>query len=65
MVAHYLLQPEQRHNMDYLADVLLHYKTVDIESLIGTKGKKQQCMRNVPITQICEYAAEDADVTLK
>ncbi|MCU6768925.1 DNA polymerase I [Barnesiella propionica] len=65
MVAHYLLQPEQRHNMDYLADVLLHYKTVDIESLIGPKGKKQQCMRNVPITQICEYAAEDADVTLK
>lgn len=65
MIAHYLLQPEQRHNMDYLAEVYLHYKTIPIEELIGPRGKGQLCMRNVEATQICEYAAEDADVTLK
>ena len=65
MVAHYLLQPEQRHNMDYLAEVYLKYKTIHIEELIGPKGKNQLSMRQVPIEKICEYAAEDADITLK
>ena len=65
MVAHYLLQPEQRHNMDYLAEVYLKYKTVHIEELIGPKGKNQLSMRQVPIEKISEYAAEDADITLK
>ena len=65
MVAHYLLQPEQRHNMDYLAEVYLKYKTVHIEELIGPKGKNQLSMRQVPIEKISEYAAEDANITLK
>ncbi|BEG62879.1 DNA polymerase I [Coprobacter fastidiosus] len=65
MVAHYLLQPEQRHNMDYLAEIYLKYKTVHIEELIGPKGKNQLSMRQVPIEKISEYAAEDADITLK
>ena len=65
MIAHYLLQPEQRHNMDYLAEVYLHYKTIPIEELIGPKGKGQLSMRDVPLEKICEYAAEDADITLK
>ena len=65
MVAHYLLQPEQYHNMDYLANVYLGYKPVAIEELIGPKGKKQLSMRQVPIEQIYQYAAEDADVTLQ
>lgn len=65
MIAHYLLQPEQRHNMDYLAEVYLHYKTIPIEDLIGLKGKGQLSMRDVPLEKICEYAAEDADITLK
>lgn len=65
MIAHYLLQPEQRHNMDYLAEVYLHYKTIPIEDLIGPKGKGQLSMRDVPLEKICEYAAEDADITLK
>ncbi len=62
MLAHYLIDPEQRHNMDYLADVYLNYETVHIEELIG-KGKSQISMRMVPIGQLKEYAAEDADVT--
>ena len=65
MIAHYLLNPELRHNMDYLAETYLKYKTVSIEELIGPKGKKQGNMRNVPLNQISEYAAEDADVTLQ
>lgn len=65
MVAHYLLQPEQYHNMDYLASIYLGYKTVEIEELIGPKGKKQLSMRQVPIEQIYPYAAEDADITLQ
>ena len=64
MVAHYLLQPEMRHGMDYLAEVLLHYSTIKIEELIG-KGKGQLCMRDVAVERVAEYAAEDADVTLK
>lgn len=65
MIAHYLLNPELRHGMDYLAETYLKYKTVPIEDLIGPKGKKQASMRTVPIEQIKEYAAEDADVTLR
>lgn len=65
MIAHYLLNPELRHGMDYLAETYLKYKTVPIEQLIGPKGKKQLSMRDVPTAQIAEYAAEDADVTLK
>jgi DNA polymerase I len=63
MIAHYLIQPELRHNMDYLSEVYLNYKPVAIEELIGKKGKGQLNMRDVKIEKICEYAAEDADVT--
>ncbi|MBR3950740.1 MAG: DNA polymerase I [Bacteroidaceae bacterium] len=63
MIAHYLLQPEQRHNMDYLAEVYMQYRTIPIENLIGAKGKGQLSMRQAPIKEVCEYAAEDADVT--
>jgi DNA polymerase-1 len=65
MIAHYLLNPELRHGMDYLAETYLAYKTVHIEELIGAKGKNQLSMRNVPPEKITEYAAEDADITLK
>lgn len=65
MIAHYLLQPELRHGMDYLAEVYLKYQTIEIEALIGPKGKNQQNMRDVPIDKIAIYAAEDADITLK
>ncbi|MEG0948005.1 MAG: DNA polymerase I [Bacteroidales bacterium] len=64
MLAHYLIQPEQRHGMDYLAEVYLKYQTIHIEELIG-KGKGQLSMRQVALPAICEYACEDADVTLK
>ena len=65
MIAHYLLNPELRHGMDYLAETYLKYKPVPISQLIDPKGKNQLCMRDVPLAQIAEYAAEDADVTLK
>ena len=65
MVAHYLLQPDGHHNMDYLAEIYLGHKTISIDSLIGAKGKSQRSMRDVPLAQICEYAAEDADITLR
>lgn len=65
MVAHYLLQPDGHHNMDYLAEVYLGHKTISIENLIGAKGKNQRSMRDVPLVEICEYAAEDADITLR
>lgn len=65
MIAHYLLEPDQRHNMDYLAETYLHYKPVPIEDLIGKKGGGQVSMRQVPLDKIKEYAAEDADVTLQ
>jgi DNA polymerase-1 len=64
MIAHYLINPEQRHNMDYLAETYLNYKTIHIEELIGAKGKGQLNMRDVPLEIISEYAAEDADITL-
>ncbi|MCQ2975672.1 MAG: DNA polymerase I [Bacteroidales bacterium] len=63
MVAHYMLQPEQRHNMDYLSEVYLKYTPVHIEELIGEKGKTQINMSQVDISKIKEYAGEDADVT--
>ena len=65
MIAHYLLNPELRHNMDYLAETYLKYKTVHIEELIGPKGKSQRSMRDVPVAEVAEYAAEDADITLR
>ena len=65
MIAHYLLEPDHRHNMDYLSETYLHYQPVPIESLIGKRGKKQGNMRDVPLEIIKEYAAEDADVTLQ
>ena len=65
MIAHYLLQPELRHNMDYMAETCLGYQTIHIDRLIGPKGKKQKSMRDLPPEEVCEYAAEDADVTLR
>ncbi len=65
MIAHYLLQPELRHGMDYLADIYLNYKTIHIDELIGPKGKNQLNMRSVALDKITDYAAEDADITLQ
>ena len=65
MIAHYVLQPEQKHNMDILAETLLGYQTVHIDQLIGPKGKGQKNMRDLSPADICDYAAEDADVTLR
>ncbi|MCB9081064.1 MAG: DNA polymerase I [Lewinellaceae bacterium] len=63
MVAHYLLEPELRHNMDYLSETYLGYKPVSITALIGGKGEDQRTMREVPVEEVKEYAAEDADIT--
>jgi DNA polymerase-1 len=65
MLAHYLLEPDLRHNMDFLSETYLSYKPVSIESLIGEKGKNQKNMRSVPVEKILEYATEDADVTFQ
>ena len=65
MIAHYLIQPELHHNMDYMAETLLGYKTVHIDELIGAKGKHQKNMRDLSPTDIYEYASEDADITLQ
>lgn len=65
MLAHYVFQPELHHNMDFMAETLLHYRTVHIEELIGPKGKHQKNMRDLDPKDVYEYAAEDADVTLK
>jgi DNA polymerase-1 len=65
MIAHYLINPELRHGMDYLSATYLHYRPVPIESLIGAKGRYQLSMRDVPVEKVAEYAAEDADVTLR
>ena len=65
MIAHYVLQPELHHGMDYLAEVYLKYETIKIEELIGPKGKNQRNMRDLPPTEVYKYACEDADVTLK
>lgn len=65
MIAHYLLQPELRHNMDYMAETLLNYQTIHIDQLIGAKGRGQRSMRDLAPTQVYEYACEDADITLR
>lgn len=65
MIAHYLIEPEMRHNMDMMAMTYLNYSPVDIESLIGKKGKGQLTMRDVDVQKIVEYAGEDADITLQ
>lgn len=65
MVAHFLIQPEMRHNMDVLAETYLNYSPVSIETLIGKKGKGQLSMRDVPLEKISAYAAEDADITFQ
>lgn len=65
MVAHYLLNPDGRHGMDYLSEMYLDYKPVSIESLIGKKGKNQRTLRDVDVQTQTDYAAEDADVTFQ
>ena len=65
MLAHYLINPELQHNMDYMAETLLYYRTIHIEELIGPKGKGQKNMRNLDPKDVYEYAAEDADITLQ
>lgn len=65
MIAHYVLQPELRHGMDYLAEIYLHYQTIPIDELIGPKGKNQKNMRDLAPEEVYRYACEDADVTLK
>lgn len=65
MIAHYLIDPELQHNMDYMAETILHYRTIHIEELIGPKGKNQKNMRDLDPKDVYEYAAEDADITLK
>ena len=65
MIAHYLLQPELKHNMDYMAETLLGYRTIPITQLIGEKGRGERTMRQVPIEEVVPYACEDADITLQ
>ena len=65
MIAHYLLEPDLRHSMDYLAEIYLHYKPVSIETLIGKKGRNQKSMADLPSEEIYEYACEDADITFQ
>jgi len=65
MIAHYLLQPELRHGMDYLAEIYLKYRTIHYADIVGAKGKNQASIRTVEINRLCDYAAEDADVTFQ
>lgn len=65
MIAHYLMQPDLKHNLNYLSEQYLNYKPISIEELIGKKGTKQESMRNVPAQKITDYACEDADLTLQ
>ncbi len=65
MIAHYLLQPELKHNMDFMAETYLGYKTIHIDELIGAKGKNQKSMQSLAPNQVYEYACEDADITLQ
>ncbi|MGB4929884.1 MAG: DNA polymerase I, partial [Chitinophagales bacterium] len=65
MIAHYLLEPELRHGMDFLAETYLGYSPVSIETLIGKKGKNQLSMRDADVNKVCEYSSEDADITLQ
>ena len=65
MIAHYLIQPELHHNMDYMAEIYLNYQTIHIDELIGARGKGQRSMRDLKPEEVYEYAAEDADITLQ
>ena len=65
MLAHYLINPDMRHNMDVLAETYLNYTPISITELIGKKGKNQLSMREVPLEKQTEYAVEDADITLQ
>jgi DNA polymerase I len=65
MIVHTLVDPDQRHNMDFLAQSLLGYKPISITSLIGEKGKEQKSMGDIPVTEVVDYAAEDADITFQ
>jgi len=65
MIAHYLLQPELRHGMDYLAEIYLHYQTIKYEELVGGRGKKQIGIRFLDLPTLCDYASEDADITFQ
>ena len=65
MLAHYLIEPDMRHNMDALAEIYLNYSCISIEELIGKKGSRQKNMKDVPVEQVAEYAAEDADITFR
>ena len=65
MIAHYLINPELQHGMDYMAETMLHYRTIHIEELIGPAGKQQKSMSDLPPTLVYEYACEDADVTMR
>lgn len=65
MIAHYLLQPELRHGMDYLAEIYLKYRTIHYDELVGGKGKNQLDIRSVELDKLCDYAAEDADITFR
>ena len=65
MIAHYLVQPELRHGMDYLAEIYLKYRTIHFEDIVGAKGKNQTSIRSVEINKLCDYASEDADITFQ
>ena len=65
MIAHYLLEPDKRHNMDYLSATILNYEPISISSLIGSKGKKQLSLEQIDVHKVLDYAAEDADITLQ
>ncbi|MCC8147143.1 MAG: DNA polymerase I [Bacteroidales bacterium] len=65
LIAHYLINPEYRHNLNYLAETYLNYQTIHIEELIGNKGKNQLSMRDVPVENLVDYACEDADIALR
>jgi len=65
MIAHYLVQPELRHGMDYLAEIYLKYRTIHYEDIVGAKGKNQASIRTVDLNKLCDYASEDADVTFQ
>lgn len=65
MIAHYLVQPELRHGMDYLAEIYLKYRTIHYDELVGGKGKNQLDIRSVELDKLCDYAAEDADITFR
>src|SRR5690606_25491794 len=65
MIAHYLIEPDLKHGMDYLSETYLNYRPISIETLIGKKGKNQKNMRDIPAEEIANYASEDADITFQ